>query len=350
MSDGNLARHRMKSIRETIHQLSSKLEEREVIQVLLDQMVSSSSVRGALMFLLDHGSDTFLLGGAVGLSEAYLAKVPVSIEESTVNRRLMAGETVVIDVLLALPEFLNAGASQEGLKGMVAVPMLIRGRVIGAVHIYYPDVLSDRQSLLLLETLADLGAMVLEKVRLQNSLYRIAEALSSSADVQRMLEMVLSAAVEEMWLKSALIRLLDEKNGTLKLVAAYGLSESYRRKRREMTLMESEIDLPVMKGETVIIHDIEEEKKGNHLDDTRKEGVRSILVVPLILKNRILGVMRAYSARPRYFSPVAVTFLRSVADLVSLAIESAELYAALESRYKDLKIDLADWHRFLMLG
>jgi GAF domain-containing protein len=47
---------------------------------------------------------------------------------------------------------------------------------------------------------------------------------------------------------------------------------------------------------------------------------------------------------------VAITFLQSVADLVSLAIENAELYAALQARYKDLKLDLADWQRFLALG
>jgi GAF domain-containing protein len=68
------------------------------------------------------------------------------------------------------------------------------------------------------------------------------------------------------------------------------------------------------------------------------------------LKDRKLGVMRVHAAVPRHFGPVAITFLQSVADLVSLAIENAELYAALQARYKDLKLDLADWQRFLALG
>ncbi|MGQ9668016.1 MAG: GAF domain-containing protein, partial [Anaerolineae bacterium] len=75
-----------------------------------------------------------------------------------------------------------------------------------------------------------------------------------------------------------------------------------------------------------------------------------VLVVPLVIKDRPLGVMRAYSARPRHFGPMAVNFLRSVAGLVALAIENAQLYASLRARYEDLKIDLADWYRFLALG
>ena len=60
--------------------------------------------------------------------------------------------------------------------------------------------------------------------------------------------------------------------------------------------------------------------------------------------------MRVYSARPRHFGRVGRTFLASVAELVALAIEKAELYAALQERYEDLKLDLAEWYRFLALG
>lgn len=350
MSNENSSWRCLKPVRETIHSLSSKLEESEVVQVLLDRVVSSLSVRGVLLLLLNQRSEGFLLRGAVGLSEGFLSRIPLSAEQSEVNQRILKGEAAVIADLAQVPELWDDGVAQEGLKSLIAVPLLIRGRLIGALHAYYPEILFDRQPLFMLETLADLGAMVLEKVRLHNGLYRIAEALNSSFDLKRMLKMLLSAAVTEMWLKGASIRLLDRKIGTLNILASQGLSETYSKKRGKLPLAKSGIDRRVMKGEVVIIHDIEEEKRFDHLEDALEEGIRSILAVPLILKGRIRGVMRAYSARPRDFGPVAVTFLRSVADLVSLAIESAELYAALERRCKDLQLDVADWHRFLTLG
>ena len=81
-----------------------------------------------------------------------------------------------------------------------------------------------------------------------------------------------------------------------------------------------------------------------------REGIRSVLAVPVRLKDRVLGVMRVYSAQPRHYGAVATDFLLSVASLVALAIENADLYAALEQRYEDLKLDVAEWRRFLALG
>jgi GAF domain-containing protein len=75
-----------------------------------------------------------------------------------------------------------------------------------------------------------------------------------------------------------------------------------------------------------------------------------VLAVPLRLKERTLGVMRVYSARARHFGPVSVHVLTSAADLVALTIENAELYAALQARYEDVKLDVAEWYRFLALG
>ncbi|NLE77181.1 MAG: GAF domain-containing protein, partial [Chloroflexi bacterium] len=81
-----------------------------------------------------------------------------------------------------------------------------------------------------------------------------------------------------------------------------------------------------------------------------QEGIRSVLAVPLRLREKTIGVMRAYSAQPRRFGAVGTEFLLSAADLTAVAIESAQLHEALKARYEDLKLDLADWHRFLALG
>jgi GAF domain-containing protein len=47
---------------------------------------------------------------------------------------------------------------------------------------------------------------------------------------------------------------------------------------------------------------------------------------------------------------VAIDFLTSAANLVALAVENARLYAALQARYEDMRLDVAEWHRFLALG
>jgi GAF domain-containing protein len=337
-------------LRETAHTLSGVLQESDVIQALLVKVVSALEARGALVRLLSPDGDELLPTGALGLSEEYLHKGPVLVAESQVDQRVLAGEVVIIPDVTQEPgaQYPEAAAS-EGLRGMVAVPLRVRGRVIGVLRVYVDEVSSvSHEDILLLDTLADMGALVLEKIRLHQSLYHIAQALNASLELQPMLKRVLAAAVKEMGLKAASIRLLDPQR-TLRLVAAHGLSEAYLSKG-EIHVDKSPADQRALEGEVIVLYDVERETGFEYPEEATREGIRSVLVVPLKLKDRPLGVLRAYSAQPRHFGRVAISFLSSVADLVALAIENADLYAALQTRYEDLKLDVADWHHFLALG
>jgi GAF domain-containing protein len=340
----------LETLQKTAHRLSSVLQEAELIQILLEQVVSVSPTHKALVLLLGREGDRMIPAGALGLSESFLEKVELRVAASRLNQRVLEGEQVVIADLSRDPDCSKLAAAEEGFRGMAAIPLSVRDHVIGVLHVYMetPEV-PDQEELVLLSAMSDLGALTLEKVRLRQSLYRIAEALSSSLELEPMLQRVLEAAVEEMWLKAGSIRLLEARSKTLRLVAAYGLSEAYLVKGK-VHVNKSEIDRRVLQGEVVVLHDVQHEPGFEYPEEAAREDILSVLAVPLTLKSRTLGVLRVYSARPRHFGPIAVTFLKSVADLVGLALENAELYAALKARYKDLKLDLADWYRFLALG
>ena len=340
----------LESLQKTAHALSGALRETEIVQLLLEQVVSALSIHKALVLLLGREGDRFVLSGSLGLGEDYLKGTPLGLDQSPTNRRVLAGELVVVEDAAAEPEFSGPAAASESLGAIVAVPMSVRDRVIGVLHVYVEATGAfEPEEFVLLRAMTDLGALALEKVRLGQSLFRIAEAISSSLELEPMLQRVLNATVEHMWLKAGSIRLLKPKENVLRLVASYGLSEAYLAKG-EVHLEKSEIDRHVLHGEAVVLHDVQHESGFEYVKEAAREGIQSILAVPLTLKTRTLGVLRVYSARPRHFGPVAVTFLKSVADLVSLAIEDAHLYAALEARHKELKLDLADWYRFLALG
>jgi GAF domain-containing protein len=341
----------LQTLQETAHTLSGALREQEVIQALLTQVILAVGARAALLRLLSSEGDELCSAGAVGLSDTYLEKGPILLAESQVDQRVLTGEVVLIPDVTSESGFqYPAEAASEGLRGMVAVPLSVRDRVTGVLRVYV-DRVTDLQAedTQLLRILADLGALALEKVRLHQSLHRIAQALSSSLDLKPMLQQVLEATVKEMGLKAASIRLLDPKREVLQKVAAYGLSEAYLTKG-EIHLDKSPVDQRVLQGEIVVLYDIKQEAGFEYPQEAAREGIRSVLVVPLSLKDRALGVMRVYSAQPRHFGEVATKFLSAVAEVVALAIENAGLYATLQARYEDLKIDLAEWHRFLALG
>ena len=342
--------HYLVALHDTAHALSSVLQEAEIIQLLMEQVVKTLSVQKALVLLIGREKDQLLVSGAVGLGDSYLKELALRSSKSHINRSAMAGEIVRVAEMDREPEFSHPVVADEGLKGLVAVPMTVRDHVIGIFHVYVDDINTlQPEEMVMLNAMTDLGALALEKVRLRRSLYRVAEAVSTSQDLESMLQRVLEATVDEMWLKAGTIRLLEPKRGILRLMAAYGLSETYRAKGA-VHLEKSGIDACVLMGETVVLHDIQGEPGFEYPREAAEEGILSALAVPLTQKKKNFGVIHVYSARPRHFGPVAVTFLKSMAGLISLAILNAQLYGTLKARNKDLELDLADWYRFLALG
>lgn len=338
------------ALQDTAHALSSVLQEEEIIQLLLQQIVKTLPIQKALTLLLGREKDQILVAGTLGLGDGYLEKLALISSKSQINRSALGGELVRVAAMDREPEFSFPEVADEGLKSLVAVPMTVRDHVIGILHVYVDNIdVLQLEEVVMLQAMTDLGALALEKVRLRRSLYRVAEAVSSSQDLEPMLQRVLEATVDEMWLKGGSIRLLEPKSGLLRLVADYGLSETYR-KKGEVHLDKSDIDSRVLKGEAVVLHDVKSDPGFEYPGEAAEEGILSVLAVPLMQKNKSAGVIHVYSTRPRHFGPVAVTFLTSMANLVSLAILNAQLYAALKSRNKNLELDLADWYRFLALG
>jgi GAF domain-containing protein len=350
MTKKRTAQAYMNALRESAHILSGVLKEPEAIQILLQQITTFLSAQGAAVLLLSSSGDELLVAGSFGIQEACLGACPIRVADSEIDRHVLDGEVILLSDVAGMLKAKDPLVIKRSCKSMIAVPLTVRGHTIGIIRVYVKDIESkDSEDVALLVALGDLGALALEKVRLHQSLYHIAEALSSIQDSTAMLERVLKATVEEMWLKAASIRLLDSKRKTLSLIASYGLSEAYRGKG-EVHLDKSPIDQRVLRGEAVVLYDVGRELGYEYPEKAVQEGLLSILAAPLKLKERPFGVMRVYSAQPRHFSSVAVTFLESVADLVSIALENAQLYASLQEYNKNLKEELTDWRHFLALG
>lgn len=341
----------LRAMGRTAHALSAATHESEIIATLLEQVVTVFSARAAVVRLLGPDGKELLLAGSNGLSDTYLHKGSVRVADSRIDQQVLAGEVRVIPDVTRDPTFqYSEEAGGEGLKGVAVVPLKVRESTIGVLRIYVDEVAElSQEDLLLADILTDLGAVALEKVRLHEALYRIAEALNASLEMKPMLQRVLEATVERMRLKAASIRLLNPKDQLLHLVASYGLSDAYLTKGA-VHFRRSRVDRKVLAGESVVIFDVAEDSDFEYSEEAAREGIRSVLVVPLRLKERVFGAMRVYSARPRHFSIVDTGFLTSVSGLVAMAIENSELYSALRSRYEDLQIDMADWYRFLALG
>lgn len=155
------------------------------------------------------------------------------------------------------------------------------------------------------------------------SLCEICHTIGSVQDLQDLLEQIVRKALEIFGFKGASIRLLDRRWKTLEIAAAYGLSEEYV-KKGPVELAKSPMDQEVLSGNLVIVQNAQKDPRVQYPEWIKKEGIRSIICIPLKTDGRVLGVLRAYTTTLYKFKEDEILVLSTLARQASLAIENLQ--------------------------
>jgi signal transduction histidine kinase len=153
-------------------------------------------------------------------------------------------------------------------------------------------------------------------------LEQTSHAISSMLSQPEFLNHLAHSAAEALSVPYASIRLLDETGEHLALAATYGLSQAYLAKG-PVTLSRSEIDREALAGRPVIVHDVSSDPRVQYPTQMTREGIRSLLDVPIIGRGKPLGVLRVYSNRPHRFTPLDVDYVTAIARQSATALEYA---------------------------
>lgn len=136
-----------------------------------------------------------------------------------------------------------------------------------------------------------------------------------------------------MRVKGSTIRILDEKNQTLEIAAQDGLSKSYL-KKGPVILKRHPIDQKVLKGHIVSTRDITREPHVLYVEEAKKEGIKSVLSVPLILEKRTIGVVRVYTSHPHDFSEEEIERLKVLASFGGIIVDRARIWNEMRALIK----------------
>ncbi len=140
--------------------------------------------------------------------------------------------------------------------------------------------------------------------------------------------------VNALRIKAASIRLLDEEKLTVKLVASFGLSEQYLNKG---PILADKNIARALKGETIYIKDVSSDQGIQYRKEKEKEGIVSMLYVPIKSQDKIIGVLNIYSSWAREFTEDEIMLVTALAYQGGLAISNAGMYMMLQEDIKDLK-------------
>ncbi|MBM4275330.1 MAG: GAF domain-containing protein [Deltaproteobacteria bacterium] len=327
--------------------LASSLSVDEVLDQIVRQITKAMNLKGATIRLVNPKTNTLELAASVGVSDKYLNKGPVDMDKSIAES--LRGRPVAIfdaqnDPRMQYPQ----EAKEEGIASLAAVPMMSKGKVIGAMRL----LTSEPREFTMEEVdfalaVAELGGQAILNARMYETRTRelnllkgmleVTKAINSALEVKKVLALLVKTATTALDVKAAAVRLLDEKRQQMELVASYGLSDRYIHKGpvgTDKSLTEA------MMGKTVSIYDIVRDPRATYSKEAQEEGIKSVLSVPINLKGKVIGVMRIYTAEPRDFTDEEITFLSSLAEQAALAMENARLYQKLKGEYEELMGDL----------
>ena len=156
------------------------------------------------------------------------------------------------------------------------------------------------------------------------ALTEISRAITSDLYLDDILTLVVSVTAKVMDSKICSLWLVDEKKGELKLRATQTISKEYL-KERSLKLGEGVVGTVAKKNIPMSIYNVLKKREYKEKEMARKEKLSSMLSVPLVVKEKVIGVINCYSQRPRRFSEVEVYLLTSVASQAAVAIENTEL-------------------------
>ncbi|MGA2106596.1 MAG: GAF domain-containing protein [Syntrophorhabdales bacterium] len=167
-----------------------------------------------------------------------------------------------------------------------------------------------------------------------HSLYEVAAVLNSSRAAKDILESIVENVARTVGAKGCSLMLLTQDKKVLSRAAVYGLSERYVKKGpvlADKSLSEA------LRGKVVNVLHASQDDRIQYPEQARKEEIASILSVPMMLREEIVGVIRVYTAEPRQFTKDDIYFVGAVANLGAIALENARLYATLKKDYETFR-------------
>lgn len=313
--------------------VSGTLNVGEVLDLIVRKIPEVLHLKGATIRLLNETGTELKLVAAHGLSEKYLNKGPVDTEEN-VRTALNENPVAISDAATDPRIRYKKEAEEEGIKSMLTLPIIARGKVIGVLRLLtgYPRNFSPEE-IDFAASLAKQCGTAIENARLYEGQHReieylktiqeVSRAISSTLNVREVLDMIVKKIPLIMDTKAATIRLLDDSGNKLQLVASFGLSERYLSRGP----VDAEENISVaLEGSPLAIYDATTDPRISYRDAAKEEGIKSMLVVPIVVQGRIIGIMRLLTGEFRLFRQEEIEFAIALAEQGGIAIENAKMY------------------------
>jgi GAF domain-containing protein len=320
-------------------QLNSVLD--TITESALKLLVDASNLH---IYLYDEATDKYTFGSALWRDGRRQAAVKNIRKKGLTAHVVQNGKPLVINDASSHPLFQSEQANKWGISAIAGFPLKSGNQVIGAFTITYlhPHTFSQDE-LLLLNLLADQAAVAVKNARLFDDSQRRLRDMSALVDMAKQvtgnlkLNSVLQTTVQILQgllnARASTITMLSEDGNELVVAAAVGANPKAIKKAR-MRVGEGISGEALERRELIYIRDAHDEPDFLFFS----EVVRSLLVVPLVVRGEAIGTLTVDSDQPNAFSASDIQLMTIAAAQAGVAIANAGLFEEVEERAVELAI------------
>ncbi len=166
------------------------------------------------------------------------------------------------------------------------------------------------------------------------TLLKVTHGVVMSRDPEEVCLLIVESVKSALEVKGCALLLFNRKSNELEVAASMGLSQEYLNKGPLSALRSIAHSL---KDGPVAIDDVTDDPRIQYPEEAKKEGISSILSVPIVLRENPIGVLRVYSAQPWEATLEDVNFVQAIAQIAGMALEMSRLYKGLKDSIEILK-------------
>lgn len=318
--------------------ISSNLQLSELLERIIRMVKTLTRADSAFIYLYDGQRNELIMRGAsrpeekglvgtirLGMGEgvtgwAAKEKTPVALSSEAYKDPRFRSFTDLVE---------------DRYEAFLAVPILSKDEIIAVMNVQHKKkhVYPDSQINLLFTVSKYLGsaienAIIYEeidkKAKQLDLLSEISRTIVSDYYLKEILQLIVTMTAQVMESKICSIMLLDEKKQELVIASSQSLSKEYLTKKN-LKVGQSISGKVVKEKRPITVLDVTKESGYMYPNVAKKEGLVSMLCVPMMIKDRVIGVINSYTQHLYKFSEEEIGILQAIANQAAVAIENTRL-------------------------
>ena len=327
----------LKILHEVAKDISGNVELDELLHRIVEMIMHFIIADSCLIYLYDKRNDELVLTASSNPQDKVLGRIKLKMGEGVTGWAAREEKPVALaKEAYKDPRFKTfTSLDDDKYEAFLSIPIFSKDKVIGVMNIrnrkehIYPD----HQIALIFTVSRYLGSAiknaiihdeVVKKAQQLDLLSEISRTIVSDYYLKEILQLIVTMTAKVMDSKICSIMLLDEKRNELVIAATQSLSDYYVNKPN-LKVGQSISGRVVKEKKPITVLDVTKEPGYTYPDIAKKEGIVSLLSTPMMIKDRVIGVINSYTQREHKFSKEEIDIIQTVANQAAVAIENTRL-------------------------